>query len=153
MQPLRPDPIDVLGRLFRVLYRSLPTYLAGADPWTHPGDEPAAKVLADIVADQRLYAGRIAEAILQKRGRVDNGDFPMEFTELNMLSFDYLLTEMARRQKQDIAAIERCVADLAGDLELQVLAEEVLGNARGHLESLHEAVKSRSDNKLKLATS
>ncbi|HEV3416411.1 MAG TPA: hypothetical protein VG056_06345 [Pirellulales bacterium] len=153
MQPSRPDPIDVLGRLFRILYRSLPMYLAGADPWTHPGDEPAAKVLADVVADQQLYAGRIAEAILQKRGRVDNGDFPMEFTELNMLSFDYLLTEMARRQKLDIAAIERCVADLASDLELQVLAEEVLGNARGHLESLHEVVKHRSDDKLKLATS
>jgi hypothetical protein len=152
MQPLRPDPIDVLGRLFRILYRSLPMYLAGSDPWTHPGDESAAKVLADIVADQQLYAGRIAEAILLKRGRVDNGDFAMEFTELNMLAFDYLLMEMARRQRQDIAAIERCVADLAGDLELQVLAEEVLGNARGHLESLQEVVKRRGDDKMKLAT-
>jgi hypothetical protein len=152
MRPLRPDPIDVLGRLFRILNRSLPMYLAGADPWRHPGDEPAAKALADIVADQRLYSGRIAEAILLERGRIDQGDYPMEFTELNMLSFDYLVTEMTRRQKLDIAAIERCVADLAGNLQHQVLAEEVLGNARGHLESLQELVKRRREDNLKLAT-
>jgi hypothetical protein len=152
MRPLRPDPIDVLGRLFRILNRSLPMYLAGADPWRHPGDEPAAKALADIVADQRLYAGRIAEAILRERGRIDQGDYPMEFTELNMLSFDYLVTEMTRRQKLDIASIERRVADLAGNLQHQVLAEEVLGNARGHLESLQELVKRRREDNLKLVT-
>jgi hypothetical protein len=152
MQPLRPDPVDVLGRLFRILNRSLPMYLAGADPWRHPGDEAAANVLADIVADQRLYTGRIAEAILQERGRVDTGDYPMEFTELNMLSLDYLLKETIRRQREDIAAIERCVADLAGNMQYQVLAEEALGNARGHLESLQELVTRRNDDKLKVAT-
>jgi hypothetical protein len=152
MQPLRPDPIDVLGRLFRILNRSLPMYLAGADPWRHPGDEAAANVLADIVADQRLYTGRIAEAILQERGRVDSGDYPMEFTELNMLSLDYLLKEMIRRQRQDIAAIDRCVADLTGNMQYQVLAEEALGNARGHLESLEELVTRCNDDKLKVAT-
>src|SRR5437588_220566 len=152
MRPVRPDPIDVFGRLFRVLNRSLPMYLAGAEPWTHAGDEAAAKALADIVADQTVYAGRIAETILRERGRIDAGEFPMEFTELNMLSFDYLLSEMARRQKQDIAVIERCVAELAGHLQHQVLAKEVLGNARGHLESLQELVKQLRDGGAKLAT-
>jgi hypothetical protein len=151
MRPVRPDPIDVLSRLFQILNRSLPVYLSGAEPWTHPGDESAAKALADIVADQKLYSGRLAEAILRERGRVDGGDFPMEFTELNMLSLDYLLGEMIRRQKLDITAIERCVADLAGNLPYQVIAEEVLGNARGHLETLEELVKQRSGERLKVA--
>jgi hypothetical protein len=151
MRSVRPDPIDVLGRLFRIVNRSLPMYLAGAEPWTRPGDEDAAKGLADVVADQRLYAGRIADAILRERGRIDSGDFPMEFTELNMLSFDYLLREMARRQMLDIAAIQRCVADLSGQMDYQVLAEEVLGNARGHLETLEELAKKRSDDHLKIA--
>ncbi len=110
-----------------------------------------ANALADIVADQRLYCGRIAEAILQERGRFDSGDYPMEFTEYNMLSLDFLLTAMIRHQKQDIAAIERCVADLAGNMQYQVLAEEVLGNARGHLESLQELVGRRTENSLKVA--
>jgi hypothetical protein len=153
MHPARPDPVDVLGRLFRILNRSLPMYLAGADPWRRPGDEAAANVLADVVADLKLYSGRVAEAILQERGRVDTGDYPMEFTELNMLSLDYLLREMIRRQRDDIAAIERCVADLAGNMQYQVLAEEALGNARGHLESLQELVGRRNDDRLKVATS
>ncbi len=62
----------------------------------------------------------------------------MAFTDTHDLSLDYLLTEMAYYQKQDIAAIERCVADLAGDPEARALAEEALGNARGHLASLEE---------------
>jgi hypothetical protein len=151
MHSSRPDPIDVLSRLFQILNRSLPTYLICAEPWTRPGDEPAAKALADIVADQKLYAGRIAEAILRDRGRVDNGDFPMEFTELNMLSFDFLVGEMIRRQKLDVAAIVRCIADLSGNLQYQVLAEEVLGNARGHLETLEELGKQRLRGRAKLA--
>jgi hypothetical protein len=150
MHASRSDPIDVLGRLFRLLNRSLPMYLAGADPWRRAGDEAMANALADIVADQRLYCGRIAEAILQERGRFDSGDYPMEFTEYNMLSLDFLLTAMIRHHKQDIAAIERCVANLAGNLPFQVLAEEVLGNARGHLESLQDLVARRNDDKLKL---
>lgn len=152
MQPARSDPLDVLGLLFRILNRSLPMYLAGADPWRRAGDEAMANALADIVADQRLYSGRIAEAILQERGRFDSGDYPMEFTEYNMLSLDFLLTAMIRHQKQDIAAIERCVADLAGNLQFQVLAEEILGNARGHLESLQELVTRRNDDMLKVAS-
>jgi hypothetical protein len=150
MHASRPDPIDVLGRLFRILNRTLPMYLAGADPWRRAGDEAMANALAAVVADQRLYAGRIAEAILQERGRFDSGDYPMEFTEYNMLSLDFLLTAMIRHQKQDIAAIERCVANLAGSLPFQVLAEEVLGNARGHLESLQDLVARRNDDKLEL---
>jgi hypothetical protein len=152
MHLVRPDPVDVLGRLFRLLNRSLPMYLAGADPWRRAGDEAMANALTDIVADQRIYCGRIAEAMLQERGRFDSGDYPMEFTEYNMLSLDFLLTAMIRHQKQDIAAIERCVADLAGNMQYRVLAEEVLGNARGHLESLQELVGRRNDDKLKVAT-
>jgi len=40
---------------------------------------------------------------------------------------------------------------LSGNLPNQVIAEEVLGNARGHLETLEELVKSRSGERLKVA--
>ena len=146
-----PDPLDVLNRLFVVVYRSLPMYLADAQPWTHPGDDQASRVLGAIVTDARHYAGRIAELILRQRGRVEMGEFPMEFTDLNLLSLDYLLQELVRCQKGDIAAIERCVAELAGDREARALAEEVLGNARGHLESLAELRKRPNNPGLQVA--
>ncbi len=65
----------------------------------------------------------------------------MTFTDTHDLSLDYLVNELVDYQRQDIAAIEKCVADLNADGNGRALAEEVLGNARGHLESLKELLK------------
>lgn len=141
MRPSRHNNVDnvaVLNRLFQIVYRSLPMYLAGADPWTAAPDDPASKALERLIADQKFYSGRLADMVLEYRGRLDSGDFPMEFTDLNMLSMDFLQTELIRCQKLDIAAIEQCVGDLHHDVHAKALAEEVLGNARGHLETLEE---------------
>jgi hypothetical protein len=51
-----------------------------------------------------------------------------------------LLQELIRHQRLDIETIEDCVADLRGDRPARELAEEVLGNARGHLENLESVV-------------
>ncbi len=147
----RHDPQEVLVRLFQRLYRSLPIYLAEAVPWTHPGGEQAQRVLAGIVADARGYCQRIAERILQLRGRLDLGEFPMEFTDLNMLSLDYLLTELVRWQKADVREIEQLSAELAQGSEDRALAEEVLGNVRGHLQSLEELLRRPDSPPLKIA--
>jgi len=147
----RHDPTEILVRLFQRLYRSLPMYLAEAVPWTHSGDQQAQRVLAGVVADARGYCQRIAERILQLRGRLDLGEFPMEFTDLNLLSLDYLLTELVRWQKADVRAIEQLAAELAEGSEDRALAEEVLGNARGHLQSLEELLKRPDSPPLKIA--
>lgn len=142
---------DIFVRLFQRLYRSLPMYLADATPWTHPGAEQARRVLTGIVADANLYCRRIAHRILQLRGRLDLGEYPMEFTDLNMLSLDYLLTELVRWQKADIGTFEQIAAELPEGGEDQALAEEVLGNWRGHLQSLEELLPGPSTPPLKIA--
>jgi hypothetical protein len=130
-----------LVRLLDILHRSLPMYLSDAVPWTHPGDERAKKVLSHIVNDYRMYCGRIVNLLLERRQLLDFGDYPMGFTDTHDLSLDYLIGEMIYYQKQDIAAIDQCVADLKFDTAARTLAEETLGNARGHLESLQELLK------------
>ena len=132
------DPNAVLNRLLVVVYRSFPMYLADAAPWTHPGDEHATQVLNHIVADYQMYSGRIAELLLDRRDLDGFGEYPMVFTDTHDLSLDYLVNELIYYQKQDIAAIQQCVNDLRTDLTARALAEEVLGNARGHLQSLEE---------------
>ncbi len=141
MRKIRPDATEVLNRLFQIVTRSLPMYLAGADPWTKSSDEPATKALERIVADAKFYSSRLAEMILEYRGRIDQGDFPMEFTELNMLSLDYLVKELPQYLRSDLAEIQRCIDDLRDDIGARVLAEELLGNTRGHLETLEELAK------------
>ncbi len=135
------DSNTALNRLLVIVYRSLPLYLADAVPWMHPGDEKAKHVLNHIVADCRLYAGRIAEVLLARRRRFSFGEYPMVFTDTHDLSLDYLINELICYQKEDIAATEKCIVDLATDLPARSLAEEILGNARGHLESLQELLK------------
>jgi hypothetical protein len=130
--------IPILNRILAVLNRSLPMYLADADPWTSAGDEQAAKVLARIVEDQRRDVNRLAERIIGKAAHVEPGHWPMEFTDLNFLSLDFLLLELLRHQKQDVAQIERCVALLARDRQARELAEEVLGSEKAHLDALED---------------
>jgi hypothetical protein len=132
------NTIDVLNRLLAIEYRSLPIYLTDATPWTHPGDEKAAETLGHIVADQQDMARRIAALITERGARIENSVFPTEFTDMNLLSLDFLLGEIVGRQRRNVATIERIVAALAHDREARELAEEVLGSERAHLEALEE---------------
>jgi hypothetical protein len=135
------DPNATLNRLLVTLHRSLPMYLADAAPWTHHGDERARKVLGHIVTDYRMYSGRIAELLLSRRQLAGFGEYPMIFTDTHDLSLDYLIGELIFYQTQDIAAIQDCALALQNDSAGRTLVEEVLGNARGHLESLDELRK------------
>jgi hypothetical protein len=128
----------ILNRLLATIYRSLPMYLTEADPWVRHNELRARDVLATIVADQRRDCHRIAELILDRYGRIELGEFPMEFTDLHFLSLDYLIGELVRHQKQDIATVEACVDRLQHDPAARTLAQEVLGSQRAHLEMLEE---------------
>lgn len=142
LQPMTPlESNTALNRLLMIIYRSLPMYLADAVPWMHAGDEKAKHVLNHIVSDYRMYTGRITDLLLSRRRRFTFGEYPMVYTDTHDLSLDYLLSELVDYQKQDVVAIEKCVADLKTDAPARLLAEEVLGNARGHLESLEEVNK------------
>ena len=134
--------IDVLNRLLATLRCSLPEYLQGSRYWTHRGDERAEAIVRHLVDDQRSYMGRLAELILGRHGQIEPSIFPMEFTDLNLLSLDYLLEELIEHQRANIEAIEACRDELAADRPARELAEEILGNSRGHLENLESVVKA-----------
>ena len=135
-----PNIIGVLNRALATIYRSLPMFVDLVDPWTHPGDERGEQLLANIVADQKLYGGKLAELVLDLGGSPDAGAFPMMYTDLHLLSLDYLLVEITEQQHRDVATLAECVADAASNARAKALLEEVLGNARGHLESLEQVV-------------
>jgi hypothetical protein len=137
----RTSSIDALNRLLAVHCRSLPMYLTDACPWTGPGDERAATTLGNIVTDQKRMAQRIVDLVLDRRGVIDMGEFPMDFTDTHMLSLDSLLPEVIHYQKQDVAVIEDCVGRLSRDAEARALAEEALGSAKAHLEALEHLIR------------
>ncbi len=130
--------VAVLNRLLRTLTRSLPMYLQDARPWSRGDDQGVQEAMDRLVADQQLYAQRVADAIVAHGGRPDPGPFPLSFAVVNDLSLDFLLREAIRRQRQDLDAVRQCAAELAEDPDLRAIAEEVWGNTRGHLEILEE---------------
>jgi hypothetical protein len=133
--------IEVLNGLLAILCRSLPAYLAEARPWAQSADPRLRQAIEHLVADQNRYAQRITEMITKYGGRADPGRFPSEFAAKNDLSLDFLRHELLLRQEQNIAAIARCVVELEESAPLHALAEEILGNAKGHLDILTEKIR------------
>jgi hypothetical protein len=130
--------VAALNRLFITIYRSLPMYLTYAAPWSHRGDERIEETLRHIVADHKALCARIAQFLQEQQAPLNTGDYPMGFTDLHDLSLDYLVSRLVRCQRQDIAAITGCVQDLKAQAAARTLAEEALGAARAHLESLEQ---------------
>ena len=136
------EAIPALNRLLGLLCRSLPAYLADAKPWTGFGRGQVQAALDRLVADQQRYARRVAEAITQLGGRPDPGRFPAAFAAKNDLALDFLLQEVLDCQEQDVALIAHYAAQLEGMPALHALAEEILGNAKGHLDVLKEMMNA-----------
>jgi hypothetical protein len=131
-----PEVIDSLNCLLRTLSRSLAMYLSDAMPWTNREDLPAWCAIDDLVFDQKFYAQRVAEAISERDGRLDPGSFPTAYTAIHDLSLEFLYQKVIESHCRDIETIERCASELDDYPALESLAEEILGNARGHLELL-----------------
>ncbi|MFM9069610.1 MAG: hypothetical protein ACKOUR_20095 [Planctomycetota bacterium] len=129
---------DLLNRLLVLHTRSLPLYLLDAAPWTQPSDEESLAVIHDIAHDQQETAEQLIGLIMQRNATPHKGDFPLTFTIFNDLSVEFLVKEMIRRQRLEIAAIEDCVGRLSADPAAAAVAEEALGAAKAHLDSLRE---------------
>ena len=126
-----------LNRLLTILERSLPFYLSYTSPWMRKQDEKAAEALSRIVKQQQDLAARVAELVLEQ-GPMNLGEYPIEFYDFHDLSFEFLLGKLVEYQRRDIAALEKVVLKLQPDRRAAALAEETLGMARGHLETLEE---------------
>jgi hypothetical protein len=129
---------SVLNQLVALHNRSLVSYLSYASPTWHPGDDKAKSALSLITEQQSEIVDRIGEVIVRNGGAVDYGAYPMTFTGLHDLSFAYLLDQLIDRQNETVDAIERCVVELPSDPRAYELAQEALGMAKGHLDSLRE---------------
>ena len=136
--------IDVLNRLLAIHTTSFPTYLVCAGPWMNRGDEAASETLSQIVADEQTTADSVVQMITDLGGSVASSSYPMLFTDLHDLALEFLLQRLVEYQHHDITSIESCVADLADAPLSRALAEEALGAAKGHLESLEELTKQPS---------
>jgi hypothetical protein len=100
--------------------------------------------LEAIANDQDVLADRISSMITDAGAPLRTGEFPMEYTDTHDLGIDYQIDSAIEYQHQDIDSIENLVAQLAPFPAAKSLAEEALGMAKGHLESLQELIEQPS---------
>ena len=129
---------SILNRLLRLHSRSLPTYLASAPPWRRSSDEEASQALEQIASDHSRTVDRLATSIMSKRGMVSMGEFPMEFTDLHDLSISFVIAQVIEKQETLVSNIQSLIGQLGSDPMSKALAEETLGEAKGHLDNLRE---------------
>lgn len=132
------DTNQTLNRLSVIHNRSLPMYLRYAVPWVRDAYDDAGVTLRDIAEDQQEYVDRIGELILESNGKVEMGEFPMLYTGYHDLSIDFLLPIMIREQEAAVQQIEACAEALRLSPIARGLAEESLGAAKAHLDTMRE---------------
>ncbi len=137
---IQPSTIAALNRLLAIVVRSFPQYLQYSRPYVPPGRDNLVETLGAIATDQNGLADRISQLIIDAQAPLRTGEFPMEFTDMHDLGIDYLVNAAIAYQQQDIATIGQLVDDLQAAPAAKSLAEESLGMAKGHLESLRDLV-------------
>ncbi len=132
------ETIHHLNRLLAIHCRSCPQYLRYAEPYVRPDRAEVLETVSAIAQDQDVMADRISRMVVDANALPRTGEFPMEFTDLHDLDLDFLLQLGVRYQEQDVAAIQSIVDRLPESPAARAIAEEALGMAKGHLDSLRE---------------
>jgi hypothetical protein len=132
------DILDVLHGVLRTLCRGLPQYLVEAKPWLQSDDTAFLAALRNLIADQRHYASRVADAVAVRGGRPAPGPFPLDYASINDLSLDFLKKRILDQLRENYDTLTRTAKQLADQHDLHSLVDEIVGNYRGHLEVLEE---------------
>ena len=140
----RADTNECLRQLLILHHRSLPMYLGFATPWFDAGEEAAREALQRIIADQQRAVERLGDLILDSGEAIDFGNFPLRYSAYHDLSFRFLLPRMIEHQQQMVEEIVRIVEALQLAPVAQAVAQEALGEAKGHLEILQELAASNA---------
>ena len=125
-----------MNRLLHTLCRSLALYAEEIKPWSLAAHGPVWTAIGRLAADSRMYAQRVAEAIIEHGGQPNPGPYPLEFAALNDLGLEYFLREIIVHLRRDQKVIGQCAAELAHAPAARSLAEEAYGNLHGHIELL-----------------
>ena len=145
---VKPSIARILNRLLVLHQRSLPMFVTYASPWAEARDAEALEALRHLVEDQQRLAGQITDYMFERRWRVDSGEFPLEFTGLHDVSLEYLWPKLIESQQRNIREIQTCISGLGSDPYARALAEESLGSAKGHLETLEEIAQTLKSKKV-----
>jgi hypothetical protein len=130
--------LDTLQQIVRRESRSLMQYVAGAYPWTDASHEAAEHRLRGIIQSERDHLIHLTRFLYRhKIAPPHGGGYATDFTSLNFLGLEHLVSLLIAHQQENIAALE---ADLAAitDPECRPIAEKFLAVKKKHLDELRQ---------------
>lgn len=136
------NTVRILNQLLGLHGSSLPMYLRSAPPHRQFGDEKAWDTLRRIMDDQQLMVDKIADHVEEADGTPNMGEFPIEFTGTHDLSVDYMVQRVLDRQRAEVESIEELSGQLESGSQAKALAQEALGAAKAHVQSLEECISA-----------
>jgi len=131
---------ELLNALLKSLGRSLLQYTAEAWPWMHNGEQKLRSEVDALADRQSQAAAAIADFMAKRNWPIDFGIYPVDYTDLNYVSLDYLLGEIARNADELLAEITG-TRRLIDDPE----ASELLGRVEGEQRSIAGELRELAD--------
>ena len=136
--PDSEQTVNVLNHLLAIHNRSLPVYLQSARPWAGDGGDEGVEQLDAIAGAHFVMVDRLGTMIVELQGVIRYGEFPHRFADWHDLSLEFFQEKLVELQQLDIERITKCVEWLEGSPRAKAIAQEALGEAKAHLESLQE---------------
>jgi bacterioferritin (cytochrome b1) len=132
----REQALAALNAAFCHKYHSMAQYVLDARPYVRPGQERMLSEIAEIAAEERAAADRLAETIEKLEGIPQVGIFNPEVANFNYLSLDHLLGVLTRSLEEQLARDE-AARPLLEDLPASRRAmEELCKTTRNQLSRL-----------------
>jgi hypothetical protein len=134
------NSLPILERLFHHECRSFAQYIGEAWPWVKGADRPAQDLLGSILADERRWAGQLADIIAARRGQPFAGNYPDSFihSNLHFVGMDYLMQRLADYLEPVIATLRSELKSVADDEPVRALIEQMIERKVGQVQAIRK---------------
>lgn len=132
---------DLLSRFMQSIGSALALFIDDSGIWSRPGAEEIKLAIADLCTDLRSLFERAGVLLDARDIPAPQVEYPIRFTALHDIELGYLLPQLQRETRQQIAAVEACggVAGEAGDL-----LREARSTLQSHLDVLEQIARKKA---------
>jgi hypothetical protein len=138
-------PDQSLKRLFTFQEFSIANYASQAQLYAGDREHAFLVTIMEIATRQTALATEIGNLLSTRRVFLQREGFPMSLTGLNYLGAAYVARRILVKQPELIAALSKCVSELSGDPEGQVLGRKALASEEENLRQLNRVFGETTD--------
>lgn len=141
--PTRAQIINALNNSLTTFANSLAAYLLDTDPYLADNDKDAMAAVNEIAASDKRLELAVSEMIVDLDGIPQIGSVDPWLSEMNYLSFPYLLDVLIEFKRKEIVRYKPVPARLSMYPEVKKLFADILKTHEDHLARLEGLRKSK----------